>query len=85
MATLSTRQRKDYGIVPEQLVGEWRERAARLGFDRAACCRADRRAYRRDRTVAAKRSVLIDGHSAEYGQRPVHDQHSAGNDMARRR
>jgi conjugative relaxase-like TrwC/TraI family protein len=36
MATLSTRQRKDYGVVPEQLVGEWRERAARLGFDRAA-------------------------------------------------
>src|SRR3954447_20217187 len=36
MATLSTRQRKDYGVVPEQLVGEWRERAAVLGFDRSA-------------------------------------------------
>lgn len=36
MATLSTRQRKDYGVMPEQLVGEWRERADRLGFDRAA-------------------------------------------------
>ena len=37
MATLSTRQRKDYGVVPEQLVGEWREREpARLGFDREA-------------------------------------------------
>lgn len=36
MATLSTRQRKDYGVMPEQLVGEWRERAARLGFDRVA-------------------------------------------------
>ena len=35
MATLSTRQRKDYGVVPEQLVAEWRSRAARLGFDRA--------------------------------------------------
>ncbi|MDA0161263.1 relaxase domain-containing protein [Solirubrobacter ginsenosidimutans] len=36
MATLSTRQRKDYGVVPEQLVELWRERAAQLGFDRAA-------------------------------------------------
>ena len=36
MATLSTRQRKDYGVIPEQLVAEWRERAARLGFDREA-------------------------------------------------
>ena len=36
MATLSTRQRKDYGVVPEQLVELWRARAARLGFDRAA-------------------------------------------------
>lgn len=36
MATLSTRQRKDYGVFPEQLVGEWRERAARLRFDRVA-------------------------------------------------
>src|SRR5262249_33408951 len=34
MATLSTRRRKDYGVVPEELVGEWRDRAARLGFDR---------------------------------------------------
>src|SRR3954447_24515593 len=34
MATLATRRRKDYGVVPEQLVAEWRERAARLGFDR---------------------------------------------------
>jgi conjugative relaxase-like TrwC/TraI family protein len=36
MATLSTRQRKDYGVVPEQLVELWRERSAQLGFDRAA-------------------------------------------------
>lgn len=36
MATLSTRQRKDYGVMPEQLAGEWRQRAERLGFDRAA-------------------------------------------------
>ena len=36
MATLATRRRKDYGVVPEQLVDEWRERAARLGFDRSA-------------------------------------------------
>jgi conjugative relaxase-like TrwC/TraI family protein len=36
MATLATRRRKDYGVVPEELVGEWRARAARLGFDRAA-------------------------------------------------
>jgi conjugative relaxase-like TrwC/TraI family protein len=36
VAALSTRRRKDYGVVPERLVGEWRERAARLGFDRAA-------------------------------------------------
>ena len=36
MATLATRRRKDYGVVPDELVGEWRERAARLGFDRSA-------------------------------------------------
>jgi conjugative relaxase-like TrwC/TraI family protein len=36
MATLSTRQRKDYGVVPEHLVEVWRERAVQLGFDRAA-------------------------------------------------
>jgi TrwC relaxase len=36
MGTLSTRQRKDYGVLPEQLVELWRERAAELGFDRAA-------------------------------------------------
>ncbi len=36
MATLSTRQRKDYEVLPEQLVGEWRARSARLGFDREA-------------------------------------------------
>ena len=36
MATLATRRRKDYGVVPDELVGEWRERAARLGFDRNA-------------------------------------------------
>jgi len=36
MATLSTRQRKDYGVLPEQLIAEWRTRAARLGFDREA-------------------------------------------------
>jgi conjugative relaxase-like TrwC/TraI family protein len=36
MATLSTRQRKDYGVVPEQLIEIWRERATALGFDRDA-------------------------------------------------
>ena len=36
MATLATRRRKDYGVVPDELVGEWRERAARLGFDQSA-------------------------------------------------
>jgi conjugative relaxase-like TrwC/TraI family protein len=36
MATLATRRRKDYGVVPEELVAEWRERAVRLGFDREA-------------------------------------------------
>jgi conjugative relaxase-like TrwC/TraI family protein len=36
MATLSTRQRKDYGVVPEQLIDGWRTRAAELGFDREA-------------------------------------------------
>jgi hypothetical protein len=36
MATLSTRQRKDYGVVPAQLVDQWRDRAAQLGFDRAS-------------------------------------------------
>ena len=36
IATLATRRRKDYGVVPEQLVTEWRERAERLGFDRDA-------------------------------------------------
>jgi conjugative relaxase-like TrwC/TraI family protein len=34
MATLATRRRKDYGVVPEQLIAEWRERAAELGFGR---------------------------------------------------
>jgi conjugative relaxase-like TrwC/TraI family protein len=34
MATLSTRQRKDYGVIPEHLIDVWRERAAALGFDR---------------------------------------------------
>jgi conjugative relaxase-like TrwC/TraI family protein len=34
MATLATRRRKDYGVVPEQLIAEWRERAERLGFGR---------------------------------------------------
>jgi conjugative relaxase-like TrwC/TraI family protein len=36
MATLATRRRKDYGVVPDELMGEWRTRAARLGFDRAS-------------------------------------------------
>ena len=36
MATLATRRRKDYGVVPEELAAEWRERAARLGFGRDA-------------------------------------------------
>ena len=32
IAALETRRRKDYGVTPEQLVPEWRERAAGLGL-----------------------------------------------------
>ena len=43
VATLTTRRAKDYRVTPEQLVPEWRERAAALGLD-AAGGRAARRA-----------------------------------------
>jgi conjugative relaxase-like TrwC/TraI family protein len=32
VATLETRRRKDYGVTPDQLVPEWRDRAASLGL-----------------------------------------------------
>src|SRR5688500_12535901 len=32
VATLATRRAKDYRVAPEQLVGEWRERAAQFGL-----------------------------------------------------
>jgi conjugative relaxase-like TrwC/TraI family protein len=32
-AALKTRARKDYGVTPEMLAPDWRERAARLGLD----------------------------------------------------
>jgi len=48
MATLATRQRKDYGVVPEQLIDGWRQRAARLGFGRQAL-----------RAVLGRRSGLV--------------------------
>jgi conjugative relaxase-like TrwC/TraI family protein len=34
VAALATRRAKDYGVTPEQLVPEWRDRADQLGFDR---------------------------------------------------
>jgi conjugative relaxase-like TrwC/TraI family protein len=34
IATLDTRQAKDYGVSPDSLVERWRERAKRLGLDR---------------------------------------------------
>ena len=36
VAALATRRAKDYGVAPERLVPEWRERAAALGLDAAA-------------------------------------------------
>jgi conjugative relaxase-like TrwC/TraI family protein len=36
VVALATRRRKDYGVTPERLAPEWRERAAALGFDAAA-------------------------------------------------
>jgi hypothetical protein len=34
VAALATRRAKDYGVTPEQLVPEWRDRADELGLDR---------------------------------------------------
>jgi conjugative relaxase-like TrwC/TraI family protein len=48
MATLATRRRKDYGVMPEDLVAEWRQRATRLGFDRDGWRRVLGRARRWD-------------------------------------
>src|SRR3954468_19024957 len=39
VAALATRRAKDYGVSPEQLVPEWRQRAAELGLDREAVAR----------------------------------------------
>jgi conjugative relaxase-like TrwC/TraI family protein len=36
VVALATRRRKDYGVTPERLAPEWRERAAALGFDAAS-------------------------------------------------
>jgi TrwC relaxase len=36
VAALATRRAKAYGVTPEQLVPEWRERASALGLDAAA-------------------------------------------------
>ncbi len=36
VAALATRRAKDYGVTPEQLVPEWRERAATLGLNATA-------------------------------------------------
>jgi conjugative relaxase-like TrwC/TraI family protein len=49
IAALATRRAKDRGVRPEQLAGEWRERAARHGLD----LRLIDRLCRRDRVVEA--------------------------------
>ena len=66
VATLETRRRKDYGVTPDQLVPEWRRRAASLGLGheqvRALVGRAQARAV--DPVIeerAAARMAATDG------------------------
>src|SRR5215213_9200009 len=55
IATLATRRAKDYRVAPEQLVAEWRERAAQLGLTpEAVRALGDRR-----------RSIGLDGELVE--------------------
>jgi conjugative relaxase-like TrwC/TraI family protein len=58
VAALATRRRKDRSIGPEQLAGEWRERAADLGFDQVRLMSVLGRARRRE--VKAEWELLFD-------------------------
>ena len=50
-AALATRRGKDHAVDPERLVGEWRDRAAELGFDERSI----------DRLTGRARGVELDG------------------------
>ena len=59
VAALATRRRKDYRVTPEQLVPEWRERAAALGLDAGRGPRARWARARGARTRRRPRSTSL--------------------------
>jgi conjugative relaxase-like TrwC/TraI family protein len=64
-AAFATRRRKDRSIGPDQLAGEWRERAADLGFDQGRLMSVLGRARRRE--VSAEWERLFDVLASSVG------------------